>query len=420
MTGERLDGPPGPLILAMAEALAAFSDDSSGLTCAYLTAAHLATAFRIREWMLAAGLKAHIDAVGNVVGYLDGTDPGRGVLLTGSHYDTVVNGGKFDGRLGILVPIVAAARLQRAGVRLPVGLRIVAFAEEEGVRFKSTFMGSRALTGQFDEKVLDRTDAAGVTMRAAMTAAGLDPSAIGTAALAAGSLAGFVEVHIEQGPVLLDEDVPVGVVTAIAGSIRNMVSIAGVAGHSGTVPMHKRQDAVAAAAQLVLAVEKRCSQYPGLVGTVGQVVVPGGAVNVIAGRCELSVDVRAGMDTVRDAAMTDLLAESARIAERRGVDIRWNEILRINSVECSSAIRERLVDSVRRVLGTPEPRLLPSGAGHDAMVIAGIAPMGMLFVRCGNGGVSHSPLETLSPQDAAVAVRVFEDFLVNLGATDVR
>jgi beta-ureidopropionase / N-carbamoyl-L-amino-acid hydrolase len=401
----------------MAEALATFSDEVSGLTCSYLTPAHRAAAGQIRDWMLAAGLEAHIDAVGNVVGLLAGTEASQGLLLSGSHYDTVVNAGKFDGRLGILVPIVAAARLRRAAVRLPFGLQVIAFAEEEGVRFKSTFLGSRAITGRFDETVLDRTDAAGVTMRAAMRGAGLDPSAIGSAAVDRGGLLGFVEVHIEQGPVLLDEGIPVGVVTSIAGSIRNTVSITGVSGHSGTVPMGKRRDAAAAAAEIVLAVEKRCSGYPGLVGTVGQLRVPDGAMNVIPGRCELSVDVRAGSDAVRDAAMTDILAESRQIAERRKVEINWSEILRIDCVECSPRIQGELAASIQRVLQVPDPRHLASGAGHDAMVMANIAPMGMLFIRCGNGGVSHHPAEIVSQADADIAVRVFEDFLVTFGAS---
>jgi len=411
--------PAGSLVLAMAESLASFSDDPSALTCSYLTAAHRATADRIQDWMLAAGFQSHIDAVGNVVGLLEGTGPAHGFLLSGSHYDTVVNAGKFDGRLGIIVPIVAATRLRRAGVRLPVGLQVIAFAEEEGVRFESTFLGSRALTGQFDSKVLDRTDVAGVSMRAAMAAAGLDWTAIASAAVTPDSVLGFVEIHIEQGPVLLDENLPVGVVTSIAGSIRNTVTVTGMAGHSGTVPMGKRRDAAAAAAEIILAVEQRCSRYPGLVGTVGQLVVPGGAMNVIPGSCHFSVDVRAPTDLVRDAAMEDILAVSREVAARRKVDIEWKEVLRVSSVECAPQIRTQLADSVCRVLDVPAARRLPSGAGHDAMVMANITPMGMLFVRCGNGGVSHHPSETLSEEDADTAVRVFEDFLLHFGEAHV-
>jgi allantoate deiminase/N-carbamoyl-L-amino-acid hydrolase len=369
--------------------------------------------------MLAAGFQSHIDAVGNVVGLLEGTGPAHACLLSGSHYDTVVNAGKFDGRLGILVPIVAAARLRSAGVRLPFGLQVIAFAEEEGVRFESTFLGSRALTGQFDSKVLDRTDVAGVSMRAAMAAAGLDWTAISSAAVNPDSVLGFVEVHIEQGPVLLDENLPVGVVTSIAGSIRNTVTVTGMAGHSGTVPMGKRRDAAAAAAEIILAIEQRCSGNPGLVGTVGQLVVPGGAMNVIPGSCHFSVDVRAPTDVVRDAAMEDILAVSRDVAARRKVEIDWKEVLRVSSVGCAPQIRTQLADSVCRVLDAPAARLLPSGAGHDAMVMANITPMGMLFVRCGNGGVSHHPSETLSEEDADTAVRVFEDFLLHFGEAHV-
>jgi beta-ureidopropionase / N-carbamoyl-L-amino-acid hydrolase len=405
---------PGSIVLAMAEALAGFSEERTGLTCSYLTAAHLATARQIRQWLQAAGFETHVDAVGNVVGLLPGIGAVRGTLLSGSHYDRVVNAGKFDGRLGIFVPILAAARLHRAGVRLPFDLRVIAFAEEEGVRFKSTFLGSRAITGQFDEAVLDRSDDSGVTLRAALAAAGLDGAAISSAALDSDALLGFVEVHIEQGPVLLDENLAVGVVTAIAGSIRSTVRVTGMAGHSGTVPMGRRQDAAAAAAEIVLAVESRCSTVPGLVGTVGQLRVPDGAMNVIPGRCDLSVDVRAPTDDVRDAAMADIVAASRNIAARRGVTVDWTRVLRIDSVQCAPEIRTRLAESICRVSGISTARQLPSGAGHDAMVMANITPMGMLFVRCGNGGVSHHPAETMSQEDADVAVRVFEDFLLNL------
>ena len=238
-----------------------------GLTCSYLSPAHRATAARIRDFMLAAGLDAHIDAVGNVVGRLPGGDPRS--LLTGSHYDTVTHGGKFDGRLGVLLPIAVAQDLRRSGRRLPFGLEIIAFAEEEGVRFKSTFLGSRAVAGRFEHEVLDSLDATGVSLREALREAGHDPADIDALARDRAGVLGFVEVHIEQGPVLLEAGRPVGVVTAIAGSLRTLVTVTGLAGHAGTVPMGLRHDAAAAAAEIVLEVERRCGAEPGLVGTVG-------------------------------------------------------------------------------------------------------------------------------------------------------
>jgi allantoate deiminase/N-carbamoyl-L-amino-acid hydrolase len=383
-----------------------------------LTPAHRATAAQLRDWMLASGLTVEMDAVGNVIGRLEGTSPEAGTLLTGSHYDTVVDAGKFDGRLGILLPIAVVSQLRREGVRLPYTLKIIAFAEEEGVRFKSTFLGSSALAGRFDPLVLESTDKEGISMRDAMRAADLEPDAqkIAAAALDPHELLGFVEVHIEQGPTLLEADRALGVVTSIAGSIRSVVSITGVAGHSGTVPMHLRRDAAAGAAEMVLAVEKRCSGAQGLVGTVGQLNVPGGAINVIPGRCEFSVDIRSGTNSLRDAAFTDVKAECERIGARRGLAVEWRKVLEIDSVPCASKLQQRWADSIRRVTGLEACRL-PSGAGHDAMVMAGLTDVGMLFVRCGHGGISHSPLETMSAADADLAARAFRDFLMSFTIT---
>jgi beta-ureidopropionase / N-carbamoyl-L-amino-acid hydrolase len=404
----------GPRVLSMAERLALFSDSDDSLTCAYLTPAHRATAAQLRDWMLASGLTVEIDAVGNVIGRLEGTAPQAGTLLTGSHYDTVVDAGKFDGRLGILLPIVVISQLRREGVRLPYTLKVIAFAEEEGVRFKSTFLGSSALAGRFDPAVLDSRDQDGISMRDAMRTAGFEPDTkkIAAAALDARDLLGFVEVHIEQGPALLEADQALGVVTSIAGSIRSVVSITGSAGHSGTVPMHLRRDAAAGAAEMVLAVEKRCSGVQGLVGTVGQLNVPGGAINVIPGRCEFSVDIRSGENSLRDAALTDVRAGCERIAARRGLGLEWRQVLEIGSVPCASELQQLWGDSIRRVTGREACRL-PSGAGHDAMVMAELTEVGMLFVRCGHGGISHSPLETLSAADADLAARALRDFLVS-------
>jgi len=409
-----VDEPLGSAIIAMADELARLSDRPDGLACSYLTPAHRATAAQLADWMLAAGLEVEVDTVGNVIGRWRDATASERTLVTGSHYDTVIDAGRFDGRLGILLPIAVVAQLRRAGVRLPYTLTIVGFAEEEGVRFKSTFLGSRTLAGRFDPAVLECRDADGMTMRQAMVAAGLDPATIPAAALDPRKLLGFVEVHIEQGPVLLNAAAPLGVVTSIAGSIRSLVSITGLAGHAGTVPMPLRRDAAAAAAEVVLAIEKRCSGTPGLVGTVGQLQIPGGAANVIPGRCELSVDIRADRDEVRDAAYASVVADSEGIAARRQVAIDWRKILDVAGVRCSPGMQQRWAESIGRVTDAVEARRLPSGAGHDAMVMAQITEMGMLFVRCGNGGISHHPAETLSAGDAELAAHAFRDFLVNL------
>jgi allantoate deiminase/N-carbamoyl-L-amino-acid hydrolase len=407
-----IEEPWGDAILAMLEDLAAFSESEGALTCSYLSPAHLATAARIRDHMLAAGLSVHTDAVGNVVGVLEGSVPGARRVLTGSHYDTVIDAGKYDGRLGIVLPIVVAGAMRRAGVRLPFPLEIIAFAEEEGVRFKSTFLGSRAVAGCFDHQVLEVADAQRITLRQALAGAGLDVAAIGAAAHDPKAVACFVEVHIEQGPVLLDAGLAVGVVTSIAGSRRSIVTVTGLSGHAGTVPMGLRHDAAAAAAEMVLAVERRCSAEPGLAGTVGRLDVPGGAINVIPGRCEFSIDIRSGKDALRDAAYRDINAEFERIAQRRGVAVQVSEVLEAASVACSAALQDAWAASVRRVTDSA-PRRLPSGAGHDAMMMARLTDIGMLFVRCGNGGISHHPSETMSGADAGIAARVFEDFLRN-------
>jgi beta-ureidopropionase / N-carbamoyl-L-amino-acid hydrolase len=410
---ELLADPLGVRIIAMAQHLARFSEDSQGLTCTYLTPAHRATAAEIRDFMLSAGLEVSIDAVGNVVGRWSGAHDDGGTLVTGSHYDTVVNAGQFDGRLGILLPIAVVADLRHAGVRLPFTLTVVAFAEEEGVRFKSAFLGSRALTGTFDIAALDSVDAGGASLRQALENAGLDPAAIPAAALDPSTLLGFVEVHIEQGPVLLEAGAPVGVVTSIAGSVRGIITVVGVSGHAGTVPMGSRRDAAAAAAEIVLAVERRCSGTPGLVGTVGQLHVSGGAMNVIPGHCQLSLDIRADIDQVRKAAFADVMAEVERICAARRVTFQWQKVLETASVPCSARLQRRWAESIGRAAGIAEPRYLPSGAGHDAMVMAGMTEMGMLFVRCGNGGISHHPAESLTAEDADVAARVFADFLLS-------
>lgn len=409
---ERVSVGAGAQIMAMHDRLAAYSDDPANLTCTYLRPAHRATAEAIRDWMLGAELDVQIDAVGNVVGRWRCGEGDAKTLIAGSHYDTVIDAGRYDGRLGILLPIACVVEMRQRGLALPFDLEIVAFAEEEGVRFKSTFLGSSALAGSFDTRVLDNTDNDGVTMRAAMRAAGLDPTGIDTIARDPSTLAGYVEVHIEQGPVLLDAGRPLGVVTSIAGSVRMLVTIEGLAGHAGTVPMALRRDAAAAAAEIVLAVEQRCSGQSGLVGTVGKLDVPNGAINVIPGRCELSIDIRAADDAVRDAAVADVLARTEQIAARRRVRADVRRVLQASCAPCSTDMQAQLAAAITRTTGEPAPLHLPSGAGHDAMKMATITPIGMLFVRCGNGGISHHPDEILSAADADTAARAFTEFLL--------
>ncbi|QGZ41395.1 allantoate deiminase/N-carbamoyl-L-amino-acid hydrolase [Pseudoduganella flava] len=399
----------GPAIMQWAEELAQWSDDADGLTCAYMTDAHRKTAARLAEWMREAGMQVTIDAVGNVVGRYPSDVPGAKTLITGSHYDTVRNGGKYDGRQGILLPLAIVRDLHARGEKLPFHLEVIGFAEEEGVRYRSTFLGSNAVTGRFDVSLLDAVDADGVTMRAALQAAGHDTNAIAGIARNADDVLAYVEVHIEQGPVLLERGLPLGVVTAIAGSSRYLVELTGVASHAGTTPMAMRKDAAAAAAEIVLLVEQRCGRQPALVGTVGQLAVPNGSVNVVPGACRLSLDIRAAEDAVRLAAVKDVLDGIAAICTRRGIEYALEPIVQAPAAPCAPWLMDQLGAAVERS-GLPRFDLL-SGAGHDAMAMAALTDVAMLFTRCGNGGISHNPLETMTADDADIAATVLLDFL---------
>ncbi len=404
----------GARIMAWADALAVHTEQPGMLTRTYLTEAHHGAAAQLAAWMEAAGMTVRRDAAGNVIGRYEGTEPGAPALLTGSHFDTVRDAGRYDGNLGVILPIACVAEWHRQGKRFPFAIEVVGFAEEEGVRFKATLLGSRAIAGTFDQNVLDNVDDSGKTMREVMRAAGFDASGLPAAAHSRDKVLAFVEVHIEQGPVLLNENLPVGVVTAISGATRFIVELDGLAGHAGTVPMDMRRDAAMAAAEIGLFIERRCSGSPGLVGTVGQFNVPNGAANVVPGRAVFSIDIRAGEDAVRQAAVTDVLAEIERVCARRNVRAQVRKTHEAASVPCAPWLQQQWAAAIERQ-GAPV-RLLPSGAGHDAMAIAAIADVAMLFVRCGNGGISHHPTETMTVEDAALAARVFTDFVEHFSA----
>ncbi len=401
------------------EDLARHSDPSYAeqgqLTVTYLTEAHRAAAAQIAADMRAAGFDSvAIDAVGNVVGRYEGATPGAAALLTGSHYDTVRNGGKYDGRLGIHVPIACVRALAAAGRRLPHGLEVVAFAEEEGQRYKATFLGSGALTGDFDPAWLDQADAAGTTMREAMLAAGLPATleAIGALRRDPARYLGFVEVHIEQGPVLHELDLPLGIVTSINGSVRYLCEMQGMASHAGTTPMDRRRDAAVAVAELALYVERRAAQDGDSVGTIGMLQVPAGSINVVPGRCLFSLDLRAPTDAQRDALVRDVLAELDAICERRGTRCTRELTMQAAAAPSHPAWQARWERAVAD-LGLPLHRM-PSGAGHDAMKLHVVMPQAMLFVRGQNAGISHNPLESTSTDDIELAVQAFSLLLEQL------
>ncbi|WP_343641723.1 2-oxo-4-hydroxy-4-carboxy-5-ureidoimidazoline decarboxylase [Roseateles sp.] len=402
-----------------AESLARFSDpgfaENGQLTVLYLTEAHRAVAAQLADWMRECGFdEVSIDAVGNVVGVYHGEDREAQRLLTGSHYDTVRNGGKYDGRLGILVPMVCVRELKRQGRRLKHGIEVVGFSEEEGQRYKATFLGSSALVGRFDPAWLDQADADGVVLRELMQGAGLPATMEAIHALRRdpARYLGFVEVHIEQGPVLNELDLPLGIVTSINGSIRYVGEVRGLASHAGTTPMGRRRDAAAAVAELILYVEERAGAVPDVVGTVGQLQVPSGSINVIPGRCRFSLDLRATTDAARDALDADVRQRLAEICERRGLGFTL-ERTESAAAAPSAPVWQARWEAAVLALGLPVHRL-PSGAGHDAMKLHQAMPQAMLFQRGLNLGISHNPLEAISNDDTELCVRAFQALLDGL------
>ncbi len=383
------------------------------LTVTYLTDAHRACAQRISHWMRDCGFDdIEIDAVGNVVGRYHPAGKDGKYLLTGSHFDTVRNGGKYDGRLGIFVPMACVRELHRAGKRLPFGIEVVGFAEEEGQRYKATFLGSGALIGDFNSAWLDQKDADGITMREAMQNAGLCVDDIPKLKRDAANYLGFVEVHIEQGPVLNELDIPLGIVTSINGSSRYVCEMIGMASHAGTTPMDRRRDAACGVAELMLFAEKRAAQDGDSVATVGMLEVPNGSINVVPGRCKFSLDMRAPTDAQRDALVADVMAELAAIAERRGLRTTAEQTMQAAAAPSAADWQVRWEKAVD-ALGVPLFRM-PSGAGHDAMKLHEVMPQAMLFTRGQNSGISHNPLEATSSDDMQLAVDAFSHVLHQL------
>lgn len=399
------------------EKLAQHSDpgyaEKGQLTVTYLTDAHRACAQRISHWMRDCGFdEVEIDAVGNVVGrYKAATDDAR-TLLTGSHYDTVRNGGKYDGRLGIFVPMACVRELHRQGRRLPFHIEVVGFAEEEGQRYKATFLGSGALIGDFRQEWLEQKDADGITLREAMQHAGLCIDDIPKLQRDPARYLGFIEVHIEQGPVLNELDIPLGIVTSINGSARYICEMIGMASHAGTTPMDRRRDAACGVAELALYIEKRAARDGTSVATMGQLNVPSGSVNVVPGRCQFSLDLRAPTNEQRDAMVADILAEIEAIAQRRG--LRYSTELAMKAAAAPSAPEwQQRWEAAVDALGVPLYRM-PSGAGHDAMKLHEIMPQAMLFVRGLNAGISHNPLESSTADDMQLSVDAFSHVLNQL------
>jgi allantoate deiminase len=392
------------------EALARHSELPGGLTRVFLSPENRAVNELVLGWMREAGMNAKLDAIGNVTGRYEGDRAGLPCLLLGSHLDTVRNAGKYDGMLGVISAIECVHALNVGGVRLPFAVEVVGFGDEEGVRFGSTFLGSRALAGTFDPAVLESKDAQGMSLAEALRAFGLDPAKIPQAAKKKGDVLAYAELHIEQGPVLEAEGLPVGVVTAINGFTRLACRLSGMAGHAGTVPMRLRKDALAAAAECVLAVERIGSSEQDLVATVGKLEALPGAINVIPGDVAWTVDARAPRDAVRERAVKSIVAAFEEIAARRKLVLKVEALQSQGVAACAEALM-RQMDAAVAAEGVRVLRL-PSGAGHDGMAIQAIADIGMLFVRC-KGGISHNPAEAISEADAGTGARVLERFIRN-------
>jgi allantoate deiminase len=393
----------GPTLMGRLDALAGFTEVPSQLTRRYLTPAHVAAMQQVKAWMEEAGMQVRVDAVCNVIGRYEATGPGAPAIVLGSHIDTVVDAGKYDGNLGVLAAVAAVGDMASRGERLDHAIEVVAFGEEEGVRFPSHLLTSSALVGALEPGIFDARDAQGVSVREALSAAGGNADAYRSCACKKDGIAAYLELHIEQGPVLYDKGRAAAAVTAIDGSIRLIVGIRGFAGHAGTVPMGFRRDALAAAAEMIVAIERLGASQRDLVATVGRLDARPGAPNVIPGQVEFTVDMRSPSDAVRHSAQRELLALLRDIAVRRRIELET----RIYQEIPATALDARITAVVRAAIAACglDVQELSSGAGHDAMMMARFCPSGMIFLRC-KDGISHNPAESITVEDADVSVRV--------------
>ena len=391
----------------MINTLGSVSAEPNRLVRTFLSPTHREAANLVTKWMQDAGLTVSEDALGTVRGSLAGN--GAKHLLIGSHIDTVVEAGMFDGPFGVIAGILAAEHFAKLGRKLPFGIDVLAFGDEEGVRYSATLASSSACAGNFDFSTLELVDGEGVTLAEAITRYGKNAADIPGAAYAPGSAAAYVEVHIEQGPVLEYRNQPLGVVNSIAGQTYLNVEFLGEAGHAGTVPMLLRRDALAGAAEAILGAERMARDTKGeVVATVGHINVPAAASNVIAGNVALTVDIRAGADAARLQFVEGFKTEVRAIAEKRHLGLSVTSTRNVATTPCDSAIQDQLAESVKAVGG--EPLRLASGAGHDGTAMAKLCPVGMLFVRC-RGGISHNPAEYASPADMGLAVAALIKFI---------
>ncbi len=409
--------PPGAgeLLMRRIEQLATISESEKGLTRRFATPEHRQANDLVADWMIQAGMSVREDAIGNIIGRYEGAEVGAPAIMLGSHLDTVVMAGKYDGMLGVLCGLACVEYLVANKQRLPHAIEVIGFADEEGVRYQSTFLGSRAVTGEFDYAQLDRADKDGITMRNALIAFGKNPDELAGAVRQAEDIAAYLEVHIEQGPVLEKEDLGVGVVTAIAGATRMVATITGDAGHAGTVPMTLRRDALVGAAQCIAGIERLCTGAADLVGTVGAIQAEPGAGNVIPGHVEFTIDIRSAEDTRRTSAVEAVVAHMQDVCKQRKLQLQIDTVHSESSEECD----DELIGHICQAIGTCQSRALKltSGAGHDVMVMAHLTPSGLIFVRCA-GGISHNPAESITLEDAALGAEVLLQTVMKVSGVD--
>lgn len=393
--------------------VAPYSEDAEGLTRRYLTSAHKCALEMLGEWMRDAKMTVRLDALGSLVGRYEGRTPAAPAIVIGSHIDSVPSGGRYDGALGVMIGIECVDSFARRGQRLPFALEVIAFGDEEGSRFPASMVCSSAVSGGLDPSALEVRDADGVSLGEALAAFGLDPAKAADATRSRRDVLAYVEPHIEQGPVLEAGDLAIGVVTAIAAQLRLVARFTGLAGHAGTTPMRLRADALAAAAEAVVAIERICrAGADDLVGTVGRFKTTSQAFNVIVGEAEIGIDIRAGAVTRRDAAAAEICSTLQSIADARGLRLQMQQVQDLPGCPCDPALSDVLAESAARIGVTPS--FMMSGAGHDAMMMAALAPVAMLFIRC-EGGISHNGAEQVAAADVDQAVRALVQFLEVLG-----
>ncbi len=398
-------------VLARCRKLATLSEDVGGTRRTFLSAPMRDCHREVSSWMKSLGMSVSVDAVGNLRAFFAGASPSAPRILIGSHLDTVPNAGAFDGILGVVLAVGLVESLH--GLKLPFGIEVVGFSEEEGVRFGVPFIGSRALVGRVDDELLGRKDADGISVRKAIQDFGLNPNEISKAALR-GDVLGYIEFHIEQGPVLENLGRPLGVVEAIVGQNRLEFTFSGQANHAGTTPMNLRRDALAAAVQWIVAVENLARRTADLVATVGFVEANPGATNVIAGEARATLDIRHASDRARTEALDELIRQAETIVAQRGVTVKWRTLLSQNAVAMDPFLTEQIEQAIQKA--GCEPHRMASGAGHDAMILAEKIPAAMMFLRT-PGGISHDPAESVHLDDVAKALECGHHLLAQLAAS---